>query len=189
MGSEIARNLGAYYVFCLPSLILVALMSHDVIPSDTRVHVLPLIVSYIIIIDVNVISRRAWGPQQSSKPLWRTQLSTRLAPRTYRTVAVHTSMAASESCASTVDPSKLDSSLRMMKSPPLNAAFALYVEKALCYESYKFLQDATAYAEAVYPTPVEQVKHCIFCASCMCMYSSVRACETVQLVVVHIIVS
>jgi hypothetical protein len=66
-------------------------------------------------------------------------------------------MAASETCASTVDPCKLDSSLSLLKSPALNAAFALYVEKALCYESYKFLLDATAYAEAVYLSPTEQV--------------------------------
>jgi hypothetical protein len=44
-----------------------------------------------------------------------------------------------------------------MKSPALNAAFALYVEKALCYESYKFLVDATAYADGVYTTTAEQV--------------------------------
>jgi hypothetical protein len=44
-----------------------------------------------------------------------------------------------------------------MKSPALSAAFALYVEKALCYESYKFLLDATAYAEALYTTTAEQV--------------------------------
>jgi hypothetical protein len=53
-------------------------------------------------------------------------------------VAVHARMAASETCASMVDPCKLDSSLSLLKSPALSAAFALYVEKALCYESYKF---------------------------------------------------
>jgi hypothetical protein len=157
MGREIARSLGVYYVFCLPANILVALMSKNIIQNDTRVLLLPLVVAVIIIADINIVSRSAWSPQQSSKPLWRTQLSKRFAPRTYRTVAVHASMAASETCASTVDPGKLDSSLRMIKSPALNAAFALYVEKALCYESYKFLLDATAYAEAGYSTPTEQV--------------------------------
>jgi hypothetical protein len=58
---------------------------------------------------------------------------------------------------SKLDASKLSTSLGVMKSTPLNAAFALYVERALCYESYKFLVDATAYADGVYATPAEQV--------------------------------
>jgi hypothetical protein len=57
---------------------------------------------------------------------------------------------------SAVVPTFADS-LGVMKSTPLNAAFALYVERALCYESYKFLVDATAYADGVYATPAEQV--------------------------------
>jgi hypothetical protein len=157
MGREIARCLGVYYLFCLPAIILIALMSKNILHNDSRVHAFAVLVAYIIIIDVNVVSRSAWRPQQSSKPLWNTQLSKRFAPRTYRTVAVHASMAASETCASTVDPCKLDSSLSLVKSPALNAAFALYVEKALCYESYKFLLDAIAYAETVYSSPTEQV--------------------------------
>jgi hypothetical protein len=57
------------------------------------------------------------------------------------------------------DPSKLDTSLRILKSAPLNAAFAKHVEGALCYESYKFLIDATAYADTVYVSIGEQVIH------------------------------
>jgi hypothetical protein len=48
-------------------------------------------------------------------------------------------------------------SLRVLKSPPLTAAFAEYVEKALCYESFKFLVEASAYAQAVFESTVLQV--------------------------------
>jgi hypothetical protein len=47
MGREIARCLGVYYLFCLPAIILIALMSKNIIQNDSRVHVFPLIVAYI----------------------------------------------------------------------------------------------------------------------------------------------
>jgi hypothetical protein len=56
-----------------------------------------------------------------------------------------------------LDPAKLNTSLRLLKSAPLKAAYAQYVEKALCYESYKFLVDAVEYADTLFEVPAEQV--------------------------------
>jgi hypothetical protein len=139
-------------------LVLAGLMKNGVLPYNAYTPLLVLPPALYGIVEITVVSRHAWGPQRqrSSKSLWSFgKLSQSISPRSY---AVYASAASTvNSCSSTVEASKLDSSLSMMKSPALSAAFALYVEKALCFESYKFLVDAAAYADGVYATPVEQV--------------------------------
>jgi hypothetical protein len=137
-------------------LVLMGLMKNGVLPYNSHTPLLVVPAALYGIVNITVLSRHAWGPQQqSSNSLWSFITLQSISHRSY---AVHASSASIEdNFLLTVDARKLDSSLSMMTSLALNAAFALYVEKALCYESYKFLQDAAAYADGVYATPAEQV--------------------------------
>jgi hypothetical protein len=159
-----------------PLVVIVGLMENDKIAVSVRAHILVLIPSFFIILDVNVLSRRKWGvPQQYSSTTYRTcTLCHTICMRKHGTDAVHPGSSANCGSRSTpcttpaaaaagapdsslYDPCKLDTSLRILRSAPLNAAFAKHVERALCYESYKFLTDATAYADTVYVSIGEQV--------------------------------
>jgi hypothetical protein len=158
-----------------PLVVIVGLMENDKIAVSVRAHILVLILSFFIILDVNVLSRRKWGvPQQHSSTTFRmSTLCHTICMRKHSTDAVHPGSSANCESSSTpcttpaaaagapdssfYEPSKLDTSLRILRSAPLNAAFAKHVERALCYESYKFLTDATAYADTVYVSIGEQV--------------------------------
>jgi hypothetical protein len=135
-------------------LVLMGLMKNGVLAHNAYITLLVLPPALLSIVRICVLSRYAWGPQQQrAQPLW--IFSKLQSSRSYAVYADASSTVSS--CLTTADPCKLDSSLSLMKSPALNAAFALYVEKALCYESYKFLVDATAYADGVYTTTAAQV--------------------------------
>jgi hypothetical protein len=152
-------------------------MEKNKIAFTVRAHILVLIPSFLIILDVNVLSRRKWGvqQQQSSERYRMSTLCHAVSMRNHGNYLVHPSSRANCESSSTpcttpaatagapdssfYDPSKLDTSLRILKSAPLNAAFAKHVERALCYESYKFLTDATAYADRVYMSTGEQVMY------------------------------
>jgi hypothetical protein len=168
-------------------VIMVGLIEYNVLPVDTRIHVLVLIPSFFIIFDIawgalrcanrTIISRNSRsksGNSSSSSKLNSTvsELLRMLGLRVGGSSAVlpgfadastidngHAAATGEQQCSATCDlnASMLSSSLCLMKSTPLNAAFAQYVECALCYESYKFLVDATAYADGVYATTAEQV--------------------------------
>ena len=47
--------------------------------------------------------------------------------------------------------------LTIIQQPELSALFEAHVNKALCADSYKFLQDALAYRDVVYSSVAEQV--------------------------------
>jgi hypothetical protein len=144
---------------------------------------------------VNVLSRRKWGvPQQHSSTTFRmSTLCHTICMRKHGTDAVHPGSRANCESSSTpcttpaaaaagapdssfYDPCKLDTSLRILRSAPLNAAFAKHVERALCYESYKFLTDATAHADTLYVSTGEQVM-CYAHAVITCL----QCCHTVAL--------
>jgi hypothetical protein len=156
IASEIARTVGAVYCCDLPMAVMIALASRGIVPVDTRIHLGAVACSFIILFDVNVLSRHAWGRQNSRRLV------------SYKTVAVISSsqsdslrLTSSQSMrcvtGAPIDPAKLNCSLQLLKSVPLKAAYAKYVEKALCYESYKFLVDAAEYSDTVFEVPVEQV--------------------------------
>jgi hypothetical protein len=150
---------------------MVGLIEYNVLPVDTRIHVLVLIPSFFIIFDIawgalRCANRTTISRNSSSSSMLNSTVSQLLRMLGLR---VGGSSAVLPGCAdvSTVDDgptcglnaSMLSSSLSLMKSPALNAAYALYVERALCYESYKFLVDATAYADGVYATTADQVSN------------------------------
>jgi hypothetical protein len=137
-------------------LVLMGLMKNDVLQYDMRTQLIMLTPALLGIVNINILSRPAWGPQQQQSSLW----SFMMRSISVRSYAVHADASTASSLA--VDPCTVDSSLSLMKSPALNAAFALYVEKALCYESYKFLLDATTYADSMYATPTEQVSTVLY---------------------------
>jgi hypothetical protein len=156
MASEIARTVAAVYCCSLPQTVMIALASRGIVPVDTRIHLGAVACSFFILYDVNVMSRHAWGRQNTRKLV------------RYKTVAVISStqsdslrLTSSQSMrcvtGAPVDPAKLNTSLQLLKSEPLKAAYANYVEKALCYESYKFLVDAAEYSATVFEVPAEQV--------------------------------
>jgi hypothetical protein len=154
MASEIARTIAAVYCCALPQTVMIALATRGIIPVDTRIHLCMLVCSFYVLYDVNVMSRHAWGRQNSRKLV------------SYKTVAVISSthserfnVTQSMRCVTgaPIDPAKLNCSLQLLKSVPLKAAYAKYVEKALCYESYKFLVDAAQYSDTVFAVLAEQV--------------------------------
>jgi hypothetical protein len=54
-------TLAAFYIFAGPYLVLNSLMGLGVVPMNTRVHVLYMLITLMILTDVNVVSRHAWG--------------------------------------------------------------------------------------------------------------------------------
>jgi hypothetical protein len=141
-------------------LVLMGLMNNGVLAYNAYIQLLVLPPALLSIFRICVLSRSAWGGQQQHKqPLW-SFFKLQSSARSYAVYADASGTVGS--CMSSIDPCKLDCSLSLMKSPALNAAFAMYVEKALCYESYKFLVDATAYADGVYTTPAEQVRSTLY---------------------------
>jgi hypothetical protein len=160
---------------------MVGLIEYDVLPVDTRIHVLVLIPSFFIIFDIawgalrsanNTIISRSSSSSSSSKlnsavskllrllGLRSGGGSSAILPGFVDVATIddgHVANGEQHRSASDLDASMISSSLGLMQSTPLNTAFAQYVERALCYESYKFLVDATAYADGVYATPAEQV--------------------------------
>ncbi len=154
MGEEIARCLLYFYIFCGPMIAVIALMYEQVLPVDTRIHLLGLCSSLAMIVDVNYISRRHWGVKRFSKSSKRGGLRFRGARVSVlhggSTYSKHSADAVLQKCSSM-------GSLDMLKAPALNAAFSAFVERSLCYESYKFLLDTTLYAEMVYTSVMNQV--------------------------------
>jgi hypothetical protein len=121
----IVRNnigtLAAFYILGGPYLVLNGLMGLGVVPMDTRVHVFIIAMAFVIITDVNVISRHAWTDLSPSHNN-RVKLSKRFSAgvRTaVDTVSQHMDAYAA----------KWQSSTEIMKSPALNAAFAAHVER------------------------------------------------------------
>jgi hypothetical protein len=112
-------TLGAFYVFAGPYLVLNSLMGLGVIPLDTRVHVLIMAMAFVIITDVNVVSRRAW---------------TDLNQHTHSNIGKRFSAGvrtAVDTVSQNIDAyaAKWQTSTEIMKSPALNAAFAAHVER------------------------------------------------------------
>jgi hypothetical protein len=155
MGSEIVRTIVAVWCCALPQTILIALATKGIIPVDTRIHVCQVTLFYYVVFDVNILSRRYWGIHSS-----------RSRGATYKGVAAVISSTMfnksnSVHCESdsprALELTKLDKSLHLLRSPPMKVAYAQYVEKALCYESYKFLVEAVAYRDSAYDSATEQV--------------------------------
>jgi hypothetical protein len=183
-----------------PLVVIVGLMENDKIAVSVRAHILVLIPSFFIILDVNVLSRRMWGvpQQQSSTTYGMTTLCHTICMRRQGTQLVHPGTRANFESSSTpcttpaaavgapdsgfYEPSKLNTSMSILKSAPLNAAFAKHVERALCYESYKFLTDATAYADTVYVSTGEQViRHAHAVITCLkCSHSNALRHDATQ---------
>jgi hypothetical protein len=95
-------------------------MGLGVIPVDTRVHLFIIVMACLIITDVNVVSRHAWGEVGSGHK--HVNLSKRFSAgvRTaVDTVSQHMDAYAA----------KWQTSTEIMKSPALNAAFAAHVER------------------------------------------------------------
>jgi hypothetical protein len=148
MSSEIIRTVAAFIVSYAPLISVVALMDKGVLEYDSRVQLLVIPWTLCVIVDVNVLSRHAWGVSEQNtlkKSLWSS-----------RSNAVHSVF--DDDCIDIVqDPTKLNTSLAIMQSDTLCAAYAAFVEKSLCYESFKFLVDATAYAKETYDSSSAQV--------------------------------
>jgi hypothetical protein len=155
MSSEIIRTVAAFILSYTPLITLVALMDKGVLEYDSRVQLLVIPWTVCVIIDINVLSRHAWGvleQNSSRKSLWSSRSS----------AAVHSS-ADDDRLDVVQDPTQLNTSLAIMQSPTLCTAYAAFVEKSLCYESFKFLVDATAYAKETYESASAQVS--VFCYS------------------------
>ncbi|KAG5177950.1 hypothetical protein JKP88DRAFT_248410 [Tribonema minus] len=145
MGNEIARTLFNFYVFASTYFVFIALMANGVLPVDTRIHVFIIVMQLVIMTDVNVVSRLSWSEIGGAKARQRIKGSMR--------------------CAVDAVCDKMDeysakwvNSTQIMKSPALNAAFAVHVERCLCYESYRFLADAMEYTSNTFDTPQEQAR-------------------------------
>jgi hypothetical protein len=61
LASEMLRALIVFWLFMFPMVILVGLNERDILQADTRIHLLVLIPSFFIIMDINLLSRHAWG--------------------------------------------------------------------------------------------------------------------------------
>jgi hypothetical protein len=153
MGLESARMVSFAYCSILPGQVLIALASRGTIPVDIRIHLCYVVCYIYTLFDINVLSRRFWGEQRSRRNI------------NPRAVAVMSSTVFSKSdslrCVSDMPGplvmTKLNKTLLLLKSPPLKTAYAQFVEKALCFESYKFLVDAVTYAGTSFQAPSEQV--------------------------------
>jgi hypothetical protein len=159
MASEMVRTIGAAFCSYVPLTILVALASNGIIPPDTRITLCAVACGFYSLFNITVLSRHSWGKQRT-----RTGLNS-------STVAVmsragsdifegNVSMRCVTDTPGTLDPTKLTKALLLLQSAPLKAAYAQYVEKALCFESYKFLVDGVVYADTVFETPSKQVNNC-----------------------------
>jgi hypothetical protein len=148
MHSEIIRSIAVFLVCFTPLITVVAMMDKGVLEYDSRIHLLTVPWALAVIFDINVMSQHAWGVTASSPLktlLW-----------TSRSSAVHSVF--DDDCIDIVqDPTKLNTSLAIMQSATLCTAYAAFVEKSLCYESFKFLSDATAYVKGVYDSVPAQV--------------------------------
>jgi hypothetical protein len=148
MHSEIIRSIAAFLVCFTPLISVVALMDQSVLEYDSRIHLLTVPWALAVIFDINVLSRHAWGVTASAplkKLLWSSRSS-----------AVH-SVFDDDGIDVVQGPTQLNTSLAIMQSPTLCTAYAAFVEKSLCYESFKFLSDATAYAKETYDSASAQV--------------------------------
>jgi hypothetical protein len=67
MASEIARTVAAVYCCSVPQTVLIAVASRGIIPVDTRIHLCSVVCSFYILLDVNVLSRHAWGTHTARK--------------------------------------------------------------------------------------------------------------------------
>jgi hypothetical protein len=164
MNTEILRTVAAFILCYSPLITVVALMESGLLQHDSRIQLLVVPCSLFMIFDINVLSRHAWGELPPlKKTLWSTRSS----------AAVHSG--ADDDCIDAVqDPTELNTSLAILHSPALCAAYAAFVEKSLCYESFKFLVDATAYAKETYDSTSAQVSSVslTIIVLCMCKYLS-----------------
>jgi hypothetical protein len=114
-----AGTLATFYTIGGPYLVLNSLMGLGVIPLDTRVHVLMMAMAFVIITDVNVVSRHAWTDLNQHKHI---KLSKRFS------AGVRT---AADTVSQHIDAyaAKWQTSTEIMKSPALNAAFTAHVER------------------------------------------------------------
>jgi hypothetical protein len=115
-----AGTLVAFYLFAGPNFVLNSLMGLSIIPVDTRVHLFIIVMAVVIITDVNVISRRAWGEIGTRHK--HIKLSKRFS------AGVRTAV---DTVSQHLDAYALrwQTSTEIMKSPALNAAFAAHVER------------------------------------------------------------
>jgi hypothetical protein len=170
MGTEGCRSMLWFLLFFAPMMTAITLMENGMLQYDTRIRLCTLGPAFCTILDVNVLSRRAWGRAQRSNKRGSvvSSLLTVNARSTVKASSVYIvgsgsseqlqlQQQQSSPSREKFDLCKMVTSLRVLKSPPLTAAFAEYVEKALCYESFKFLVVATGYAHAAYDSTVLQV--------------------------------
>eukprot|EP00953_Heterococcus_sp_UTEX-ZZ885_P005215 3285-Heterococcus_DN1.PRE.1 len=123
-------------------------MDQSVLEYISRIHLLTVPWALAVVFDINVLSRHAWGVTASAplkKLLWSSRSS----------AAVH-SVFDDDGTDVVQDPTQLNTSLAIMQSPTLCTAYAAFVEKSLCYESFKFLVDVTAYAKRMYESASAQ---------------------------------
>jgi hypothetical protein len=159
MAVEIARSTAAAFCCQAVLVVLIALADKGIIPIDTRMHVCPLASTVLTLLDMHVLSRRYWGTHDNSKKS-ANHRAVAVTTSTYSAIERGTSfnaLASTNGGKQILDPAKLNTSLKLLNSAPLKAAYEQYVEKALCYESYKFLVDATEYYTTEFSDPTEQV--------------------------------
>jgi hypothetical protein len=169
MSTEIMRTIGAFLLCYTPMIAVIGLMESGTVPPDSRIQLLAVPCTLYVIYDINVLSRPAWGvlhPSAAKKPLYFSSST-----RSTRSASVHSTSGSEYMIDTRMDPASLNTSLAVIQVAPLCLAYAAFVEKSLCYESFKFLVDATSYAKDDYASVVAQVRvfKTIYCS--MCHYS------------------
>jgi hypothetical protein len=156
MSTEIMRTVGAFLLCYAPMIAVIGLMESGIVPPDSRIQLLTVPCSLYTIFDINVLSRPAWGnlhPVALKRPTYFSSST-----RSIRSASVHSTTGSEYMMDTGIDPASLNTSLAVIQVAPLCLAYAAFVEKSLCYESFKFLVDATSYAKDEYDSVAAQVR-------------------------------
>lgn len=140
MGKELARTLLAFYLTVGIYFALVMCMSAGIISLDTRIHVFVVALALWICTDVTLISQRAWGAHNRRvriRACKKTPLKIRLPESIgfFSMYGFHTPRNTPGTCMDAY-AGQWKSSNDMLRSGPLNAAYAAHVERyvsSLCY--------------------------------------------------------
>ncbi|KAG5187912.1 hypothetical protein JKP88DRAFT_275870 [Tribonema minus] len=151
--------------FCLPYFVLLVLSEYGIVYMDQRYQALIAGVDMYIVLETFVFSRKYWGGSaQSPKPQ---------SPKCNRRRSCINGGGVKQSAVVPTERSTTSNggrelscwgafrrrwatTMQVLECPPLAAAYAEHVQKALCYESLAFLAQVVQYASDAYESGDKQ---------------------------------
>ncbi|KAG5187909.1 hypothetical protein JKP88DRAFT_275868 [Tribonema minus] len=156
LAMEVSRSVGALIFFLGPYWLFLALSDFNIVTIDTRLQFCIWGLDYYLMFDTFIASRRYWGSEglasQQCSTLWQRLCGNANVKNKKYAVLPTTHAPGAAAAAGKAQQAPPDaarerwaSSLAMLESPPLAAAYAQYVQQALCYESFAFLSNVRQY--------------------------------------------